>query len=307
MSLSASPIDVLVWFDKIKGYFKDFRPEAKSMTINFTRKTSDIGLAIKVDEGFRKNHNKIKIPAYPGFEIVQMHDATFNQIKSLWKLVNDEWILDAKDLPPSDGYFIKLEGAIDGKSLQDLVHIKPSINRDSDDEHDKYWLDASLKNPKKLEEIWTELQIDELNVGIKIDVNKLFGLKIPQEIKDKSDAVQKFLTAGKQGDRGLLFNAMHDYKKQEKKTPFHTDDFLRAMRNLTARDTLLDYLSVEKSYSIGDIEHPTKYDGLIPQDVKVQALTTLTLQEPQSIGYLTLRKKLYLEKIKKEFDNILKK
>jgi hypothetical protein len=307
MSLSASPVDALAWFEKIKGYFKDFRPEAKSMTINFTRKTSDIELAIRIEQGFRKNHNKIKIPAYQGFKIVQMHDATFNQIKSLWKLVDGEWILDARDLPSSDGYFIKLEGGIEEKSLLDLVHIKPSINRDSNDETDRYWLDASLKNPRKLEEIWTELQIDELNVGVKIDVNKLFGLRIPQEIKDKSDAVQKYLTAGKQGDRGLLFNAMQDYKRQEKKTPFHPNDFLRVMQHLTARDTLLDYLSVEKSYSIGDIEHPTKYEGMVPQEVKVQALTTLTLQDPQSIGYLTLQRKLYLEKIKEEFDKILKK
>ena len=61
------------------------------------------------------------------------------------------------------------------------------------------------------------------------------------------------------------------------------------------------------SYSIGDIEHPTKYEGMVPQDVKVQALTTLTLQNPQSIGYLTLQRKLYLERIKEEFDKILKR
>ena len=68
--------------------------------------------------------------------------------KSLWKIVGKEWILDAKDLPPSDGYFIELEGSIDEKSLKDLVHIKPSINRDNDDKVDRYWLDASLKNQK---------------------------------------------------------------------------------------------------------------------------------------------------------------
>ncbi len=147
MSLSASPGDALAWFDKIKSYFKDFHPEAKSMTINYGRKTSNIGLAVKIDEGFRKNHNKIKIPAYPGFRIRKMEDASFNQIKSLWRVVENEWVLDAKDLPPSDGYFVELEGSIDEKSLKDLVHIKPSINRDNDDEYDRYWLDASLKNP----------------------------------------------------------------------------------------------------------------------------------------------------------------
>ena len=307
MSINLSPMDTLAWFEKIKEYFKDFRPEAKSMTINFMRKTSEIGLAIKINEGFRKNHGKIKIPAYPGFKIVQMQDASFNQIKSTWKLINNEWVLNANDLHPSDGYFIKLEGKIEEKSLSDLVHIKPSINRDSNEEVDQYWLDASLKNPKKLEEIWTELQIDEIDVGVKVDVNKLFGLQVPQELKDKADAMQKYLHAGKQGDRGLVFNAMHDFKRQERTNPFHPNDFFRIIEKLTARETLMDYLSVDKRYSIGDIDNTTKYDGLIPQDVKVQTITTLTLKEPQSMGYLTLKRKLYLEEIKKEFDSILKK
>jgi len=307
MSFSASPGDVLGWFEKIKEYFKDFRPEAKSMTINYVRKSTTIGLALKIEEGFRKNHNKIKIPAYSGFQITKMQDASFNQIKSLWKLIDSEWILDAIELPPSDGYFIEMEGAIEQKSIEGLVHIKPSINRDSNDEVDKYWLDASLKDPKKLEEIWTELQINEVDVGVKIDVNKLFGLRIPQELKDKADSIQRYLHAGKLGDRNLIFNAMWDFKRQERKTPFHPNDFLRVIQNLTARETLLDYVSVDKSYTIGDIEHPTRYEGIVPQDVKVQALTTLTLEDPQSLGYLTLQRKLYLAKIQEEFDKILKK
>ena len=307
MSFSASPGDALGWFEKIKEYFKDFRPEAKSMNINFSHRTCDIGLAIKADEGFRKNHNKIKIPAYPGFRIVSMQDASFNRIQSLWKNINNEWVLDSKDLPPSDGYFIVMKGNMDPKNLEGLVHIKPSFNRDSNDEIDKYWLDASIKDPKKLEEIWTELQVDEVDVGVKIDTNKLFGLRLPQEIKDKADSIQKYLGAGKQGDRGLLFHAMHDFKRQERKTPFHPNDFLRVIQNLTTRETMLDYISVDESYDIGDVDHPTAYEGILPQEVKIQTLTRLTLEDPQSLGYLTLRRKLYLEKIQEEFDKILKK
>lgn len=307
MSFNISPDSALGWFKTIKRYFKDFKPEAKSMNINFSQKTCSIGLALKTDEGFRKNHSKIKIPAYPGFRIQSMQDASFNRIQSLWKNIKREWVLDAKDLPPSDGYFVEMVGSIDTKSLDGLVHIKPSFNRDSNDEVDRYWLDASIKDPKKLEEIWTELQIDEVDVGVKIDTNKLFGLRLPQEIKDKADSIQKYLDAGKQGDRGLLFNTMHDYRRQERKTPFHPIDFLRVIETLTARDTILEYLSVDERYDIGDVEHPNSYEGIVPQEVKVQTLTRLTLKDPQSMGYLTLRRKKYLEKIKEEFDIIVKK
>lgn len=307
MSFSVSPSDIVVWFNTIKEYFKDFRPEARSMTINFSSQTSTIGLAIVVEEGFRKNHNKIKIPAYKNFKITKMQDASFHQIHSLWKYDNKNWVLNARDLPPSDGYLIELEGAIEETNLKNLVHIKPSINRDSNDDVDRYWLDASLKNPKMLEQLWTELQIDEVDLTVKIDVNKMFALKLPQEIKDKADAIQKYLQAGRQGDRGLLFKAMQYYKREERKNPFHPNDFIRVIKNLTARNTLLDYISVDERYNIGEVDNFTAYNGIIPQDIKVHTLTNLTLQNPQALGYLTLQRKLYLEKIQEEFDKILKK
>ncbi len=307
MSFSGSPGDILKWFNTIKEYFKDFRPETRSMTINFSSQTSTIGLAINIEEGFRKNHNKIKIPAYPNFKITKMQDASFHQIQSLWKHVDGEWILNARDLPPSAGYLIELEGATEEKKLKDLVHIQPSINRDSNDEMDKYWLDASLKNPKILEQLWTDLQINEINVTVKIDINKMFALRLPQEIKDKADAMQEYLHAGLRGDRQLQFKTMHYYKRQARTNPFHPNDFVRVIKNLTARTTLLDYISVDKGYNIGEIDNLTTYEGIIPQDVKVHALTNLTLQNPQALGYLTLQRKRYLEKIQEEFDKTLKK
>jgi len=276
------------------------------MTINYSRKTSTIGLALKIDEGFRKNHNKIKVPAYKGFKIARMQDAAFHELKSLWSINNDEWILDAKLLPPSDGYFIEMEGDVEEKNLKDLVHIKPALNRDSNEENDRYWLDSCIKNPKLLEQVWNELQIDEVDVGVLIDVNKLFGLRIPQEIKEKAETIQNYLYAGKNLDRELMFRTARDYRIQERKSPFHPKDFIRVIQNLTARSTLLDYLSVEHKYTIGEIEQPTKYEGIVPLDVKVQTLTTLTLHDPQSLGYLTFKRQSYLDKIKSEFDGIIK-
>ena len=297
----------MAWFSKIKEYFRDFRPEARNMTINYSRKTSTISLALKIDEGFRKNHNKIKIPSYDGFKISSMKDATFHELKSIWRLENNEWILDAKLLPPSDGYFIEMEGDIDEKGIRDLVHIKPALNRDSNVDDDRFWLDSSLKNPKLLETIWTELQINEVDVGVLIDVNKLFGLRLPQDIKEKADTMRNFVAAGKNLDRQAMFHIAQELRDQERKSRFNPNDFIQVMHNLTARTTLIDYLSVEKKYEIGQIDQPTKYQGIVPQDVKVQTITTLTLKEPQSLGYLTFQRKRYLDKIKEEFDDLLKK
>lgn len=277
------------------------------MTINYARKTSTISLVIKIDEGFRKNHNKLKIPAYSGFKISSMKDASFHELKSCWIFENNEWVLDAKSLPASDGYFIEMEGDIDDKRIKDLVHIKPALNRDGNEEHDRFWLDSSLKNPKLLEQVWNELQIDEVDVGVLIDVNKLFGLRLPQEIKEKAETMRDYITAGKNLDRQSMFNIARELRSQERKSRFNPNDFIQVIQNLTARTTLIDYLSVEHKYEIGNIDQPTKYQGIVPQDVKVQTLTTLTLRDPQSLGYLTFQRKRYLDKIKEEFDALVKK
>lgn len=296
------------WFDKIHKYFEDFKPETRTMIINYSKRTSVVGLFLNIDEGFRKNHNKIKIPHYPGFEISRMQDAVFRELKFLWKLEDGQWILDAKSLPPSDGYFIELEGAIEEKAVKDLVHIQPAINRDSDKVSDKYWLDSCIKNPELLEKAWTHLQINDIDVGVSVDFNKMFALKVPQEIQDKADAIKNYLSVGSNPvfDRNLIYKALHEYRRQERKVPFHPTDFIKVIQSLTARDTLMDYLSVDASYKIGEIAQPTKYSGIIPLDVKVQTFTTLTLRSPQALGYLTFKRQKYLDKLQEEFSKLMK-
>ena len=307
--INVAPENLIGWFDKIRKYFEDFKPETRTMVINYSKRTSIIGLFLHIDEGFRKNHNKIKIPYYPGFEISRMQDAVFRELKFLWKRENNQWVLDAKLLPPSDGYFIELEGSVEENAVKDLVHIQPAINRDSDEDSDRYWLDSSIKNPNLLEKVWTHLQINDIDVGVSVDFNKMFALRVPQEIRDKADSIKNFLNAGSSPalDRNLIYKTLFEYRRQDKKVPFHPTDFIKVIQNLTARDTLIDYLSVDTSYKIGEITQPTKYNNIIPQDVKVQAFTTLTLRYPQALGYLTFKRQKYLDKLQEEFDKLMKR
>lgn len=308
MSVSASPSDVLQWYDRIKSTFAPYKPEAKSMFINYGSQTGTIELSFKIEQGFRKKHSKIKIPAYYGFKIKQMKNATFTRLDSLWKKIDDEWVLNTKDLPSSDGYLVELEGIIDKKIIDDLVYIKPSINPDTQGDDDKYYLDASLKNPKIIESVWSELQINDVDIGVRVDVTKMFGLNFPDELKAKYNAIQNYLAAGKTTDRHAIFKSGWDYRRQDRKSSYHPNDFLDMIKRLTTRDTLLEYVSVDKDYTIGNIDNMTDTTKeLLPKDVNVQALTNLTLSNPHASGYLTMHRERYIEKIKENVDDFLKK
>jgi len=304
-SFSLSPESFIGWYDKIKESFTDFKPETRTMTINYTKGTSTIGLKITAPEGFRKNRNKLKIPAFPGFRISRMSDDVFHELKYLWKEVDGYFILDANQLPSSENYLIELEGSVESKALKNLVHIKPATNRDNDDENDKYWLDSSIKQPQLLDKIWDELEIDEVNIGVFVDINKMFGLAFPEEIKDKKAAIDDLLNTAKNFDRNTLFKAALEYKRQERRSRFHPADFYRLISRLTARDVFLKHLDVDKPYDIGDIDKPENFIGIIPQNIKVQAITHLTLRQPTALGYLKFKRKLYEEKIKDEVNRLL--
>ena len=306
--VSASSDSLIKGLSALKGYFKDFKPVLKSIVINYSKRTSTIGFVLRIDEGFRKEHNKIKIPAYGRFTVSRMQDAAFNELKFQWELKDGQWILDAKKLRPSDGYFIELEGKVDEQAVKDIIHIKQAVNRDSDDQYDKYWLYSSIKNPALLERIWTELQIDDVSIGVSVDFNKLFSLQMPPEIAAKADAMSNFLRVGAtSSDRGVMFRAWRDFKQQERKIPFQPGSFLQLVQDLTSRATLLEYFTVDSNrYQIGDIEQPTKFQGVLPQDIKVHAATTLTLREPKSTGHLIFQRQKYIDRLKKEFDDLRK-
>ena len=158
------------------------------MTVNFSRQTSQVGFQITVPEGFRKSTNKIKIPAFPGYRIIRMIDEGFQEQRDSWRRDGDYFILDAKNLPSSERYLIELEGRVSEKVLKDFVYIKPAVNRDSYSDADKYWLDTSIKKVGALERVYEDLEIEEVNFGVRIDVEKMFGLAIPGDLKERAEA-----------------------------------------------------------------------------------------------------------------------
>ena len=294
------------WYDKVKELFTDFKPETRSMSINFSHKTSQIGFKITVPDGWRKSSRKIIIPAYNNYKILRMTDESFIEQKYLWERINGNYVLKADKVPNSENFLIEMEGNVDENVLKNFVYIKPAINRDNDDQNDKYWLESSIKKPGFLETIYSDLEIDEVNFGVNIDIDKMFGLTIPKEVKEKSNALQHLLkVSSRDFDRNKLINAAVYYKRQEKLYPsFNPGDFFRIIQKFTAKNIIRDYIKIDQSYNVGDVEQPEKYNGVIPQNLKVHAITRLTLRDPIARGYLIFNRESYMKKLRDEFKNL---
>ena len=297
---------IIGWYDKVKELFSDFRPETRTMSINFGRRTSQIGFQITVPEGWRKHSRKIKIPALDGYRILRMTDEGFKEQKYLWGEIEGNFVLNANQLPASERYLVVMEGNVDENILKDIIFIKPAANRDNDDKNDKYWLESSIKQPGTLENIYQDLEIEEVNFGVQIDIDKMFGLTIPQEVQEKTDALKKLLkTSSSHFDRNQLIKAALEYKKQERVAPsFDPGNFFRIIQRVTARDMIRNFVEVENPYDVGIIKQPEKFVGVVPQSISVQAITRLTLRNPLASGYLKFKRESYMDKLRDEFDKL---
>ncbi len=294
------------WFNGIKKYFEDFKPEAKSMSIDYQRKKGIISFVLNVPSGFRKNHNKIKLPIYAGYQIMRMYDESFNDIHTSWVITDDYLVFDASKLSSSESFFIELEGNLNDDILENLVYIKPSINRDSDNLLDKYWLDASLRNPDILEKIWSNFEISDVDAGVLIDIEKLIGLRIPSSIRSGMESLKDYLAAAQQFDRNKIFVTARRYSASRNKVKSTATDYYNLITTLISKQTLGDYLYTAKNnFTLGNVESPKDYKGIIPQDVKIHTLTRLTLNKPQSIDTLIFKRKDYLDFIAKEFSEFV--
>ena len=295
------------WYEKVEQLFTDFKPETRTMTINFSRGVSQIGFQITVPDGWRKNKRKVRIPAIAGYKILRMVDEGFREQKQAWKLSDGHFVLDAKVLPASERYLIEMEGTVDERVLKNFVYIKPAANRDNDDESDKYWLESSIRQLNTLEKIYTDLEIEDVNIGVVVNIDKMFGLTIPKEVQEKAVAVTNLLrTSSSEFDRNKLLRAAIAYKRQERISPsFDPENFFKVIQKVTAKDLIRQHINIDHPYDIGNIEQPVKYVNIVPQSINIQAITRLTLETPMANGYLVFKRKKYIEKLRLEFKKLV--
>lgn len=294
---------VVGWYDRVKEFFTDFKPETKSMSINFARHTCSISFRITVPGGWRKQQRKLVLPAYSGFEVTNMIDSSLSEHRHLWKRVGNEYRLDARRLPLSETYLVTMEGSVNKDVLSRFVYIKPAANRASDESSDRYWLESGLRNLRLLEGIYADLEIDAVNFGVNVSIDKMFGLAIPPEIREQAASIVRLLRAATHSDRQEWFNAMRAYKAQTRSSTIHDHgSFIQLVNMLTSKDVIGEHITVDRPYGLGDIRPPEQYHGIVPQSVTISAVTDLTLRNPTAAGYLKFDKVSYIERLRSEFD-----
>jgi len=295
---------IVGWLEKASDYFKPFKPEIKSMVVNYRNRRSEINLLLNIPEGIRRAIHYVEIPAYQNFMVQDMMDESFSRVGDLWWYEDGKWKLDPARLPKCENYLLMLRGTVPDETLNQLVRIQPAVNRDQTEEDDRFWLDCMLRNVGLLEKIWKELSIDEVNVGVRVGIERCFSTTIPKEFKRRLEATRRWVAAGRGKDKEEVQRAWRNVRQVTQTSKVSVEEIIDTIYKLTSGEAFGAYLNLEQPYRLGEIRREEIYTTPFPARMAVEATTELGLQKPTATGYLTFKKKAYTEKIKETLDKL---
>jgi len=296
-------LSALDWIEKVLAFLGPYKPIKKKMRINHTDGTSEIGLVLNMPSKLKLKLTTTRIPAYQNFYVHEMQTEDFSSlnVSDYWKRDPDgSWILNPTKLPNCDKFFVRLKGKMPREIISRLVFINEATNRDQTEESDKYWIKSMIRDIELVEAMWEMLEIEDVNVGIKVGINRCFSAAIPSGFTKKLRATQKWIEAGHTRDRQKVYKAWAELRRAQYSKSCSPEEFMELISRLTSGDLFGNYLYVEKPYNLGSINRGSDTSGVLPNFMYVQALTDLNLKQYAADGYLVFNKKKYIEDIKED-------
>jgi hypothetical protein len=288
---------VFEWVSKVKNAFDDFKPEFRDMKIDYRTKKSELRLMLYIPDSLKRKVKKVKVPAYQNFIVSEMIDESFSTVPLAWVFDRGNWILKASSLPASERFLLKLIGEVPREILSEIVRIQPAQNRDQTPEMDKYWLHSMIKNVDFIQQIYQELEVDDINLMVHVGIERCFSTTFPQELKKLLKVSQRWTRAGYGRDRSEIQRAWLDLRSVTRRSKIQVGDIIGAIYKLTLGELFAEYLAVDQPYLLGEMKREERFMGLFPQKMSVEACTDLNLKKPVATGYLTFKKKEYMKRI----------
>ena len=292
------------WIDKAIDYLRCYKPETKSMAINYRTRDAEIELVLYIPDNLKRKLRKVEIPAYQNFVIDEMRDESFTKIGELWQFKDNKWILDPTKLPRSERYLLTLKGKLSNDILTRLVYVQPAANKDRTEDIDRYWLRSMIRSVESIEKLWDALNVDEVSARVRIGIERYLSTTIPKELNRRIDVTRKWIHVGRSRDRQRLYKVWGEMRHMYK-TNISVDEIIDLIYKLTDGSFFSQFVLVDEPYMLGDIRREETFKGTFPERMQVIACTCLTLKQPIAAGDLTFKKKEYTKTIEEKFSDVV--
>jgi hypothetical protein len=298
-------LDFVDKIEKLLEKLKNYKPEIKSLRVNYLTKATEIKLLIKVPQGIKRHFRDLEIPAYPGYSIKEVFDGTtLDRINVDWQLKNQNWIADAKVLGASDRYLVILEGSISDVALERLVKLYCPEDPKRGSDVDRYWIDSAIKDMAIMEKIYDELTLDKVTTCVNVGVERQFTSSIPKEVKNWFRARAEADIHLRTMDRQKAFKSYYFLRLAEKKLGKLSPLEVRNLaKQVLSPETFMYYVSVDKPFHISHL-NPVEEGHWLPEKIGVIVETDLSYKNPVAQGDLIYKKIDFASKLEEEIKKL---
>lgn len=284
--------------DEVLNVFRPYKPEVRRFRIDYLTRTSEIKYLLTIPPGVkRRTHGTIELPATTGFKIDEVLDMdTTNLLAVRYDAQGAKWVFKANDFPDSIRFLVTTRGVIAQDFLNRLVGVNCAANPTRRDECDCYWIHSALKDVSILQKIWDELDIEHVNVDVRIGVERFFNQAIPEPVKKKLEIQRDLLMAIQLGQRNIE-GLKSRYRHAATKTNISPSELIDVMMKLVSGEFFSEFVNLDKPFELGSIEPHRELTSIIPERVKVGVLTDLNLDLPVAKGELKFKRKDFTQAV----------
>lgn len=307
MDAAKTALDVVAQIENILKRLGPYRPELKSLTVDYLTRQSVMKILLSVPQGLKRKLRPIEIPAYPGYYVDEVFDESFSKVVLPWRLEDGKLVLRANILPASEKYFMTLKGSMSKSALEELVAVHCPEDPKRDEETDRYWIHSAIKDMGFWEQVYSQLSVDRVSTCVTVGVERSFSSSIPRNVRRWLEARARADTALEGRDRHRMFASWRDYRLARRQVGrISPSDIFEIARRLLSPDIFIVFIQVDDPYRIESIV-PLMPTGLVPDEIGVNVQTDLNFQRPAADGNLIFRKRDFSQKITKEFDDLEEK
>jgi len=284
-------------------YLDDFRPQAKSVRYNYRDSTSEMTFLIDVPDSRKRKFGELKIPISEGYRFRELFCLPdYNTVDAAYRSEDGYITFDPSDLPGHREYIIKLTGEVSPDSLTEIVDLKVPNDPKKGEASDIYWLHSAIKRPGVMKDVYDDLKVDDVDLGVQVGVQRCFTEAIPGEVLEIFDRTNELLKASNEDDRNQVHKASR--RRYKARTELNTSPAEAAdiIRSLASAEHIRDYLSVDEPYHRRNIDPRPPKQGIHPETIAVDVSTDLSLDRKAADGELTFEKNDYGEYVRDEID-----
>lgn len=289
----------------LKDYFSSYSPDMKKMSYNYSDRSGTMKFKITVPNNHSRLSGKVKIPRREGYQVQEILAGGFDPIKIPIQTTEDTLIIDPSDLPSEQEYMVKMKKShISDEKLRDVVGVEPSTEPKSKKGIEEYWLDAYIKDPAMVSEMYDVFEVRNIDFDIQVGVQRCFSQSIPQDLVKGFERTRDLIKASNEDD---IYEVKKIHKLRKGSQDYNDIDknaIAQFIESLASAESLRDFISVEGPYQRKDIATQS-YELVFPERIQVGVATKLDLDQQAADGTLKFHKEDYTEYIEDETEEFV--